>query len=152
MKKAFVLILVLILLCGAALAEVPHLSGQLFDSAKGAVNCLASGAYDRLAAELPVADAGEWADFAADFADLSGAQTQYAVAFWRGGSWYVAVPIREPANERVETLVLSSADGKHVDGYRRAPWGKVQSAYRGSDYLYWNQEYTGGGAMLMADE
>ena len=70
MKKFLccILIVVLAAMSVAALAEVPSLSESLFKYAKGALTCLASGAYDKVVTSLPFSDvspsADEWRSFA----------------------------------------------------------------------------------------
>ena len=153
-KRIAMLLAAAILLCGCALAEVPKLSGKLFDGAKKAVTYLSSGAYERLVTDLPYSgtapSAAEWERFAGSFSSLSGAQTRYAVAYWNGGSWCVAVPLRAPDSDGVETLVLTSGDGSSFNGYRCVAWGRVRAEGAKSDYCYWNEEYAGA-SMLMAD-
>ena len=122
--------------------------------AKKAVAYLSSGAYERLVTDLPYSgtapSAAEWERFAGSFSSLSGAQTRYAVAYWNGGSWCVAVPLRAPDSDGVETLVLTSGDGSSFNGYRCVAWGRVRAECAKSDYCYWNEEYAGA-SMLMAD-
>ena len=150
MKKILCLALaglLLLGLCGAALA-VPKLSETLFDYAKATLTCLAAGSYDKIVTNLPFSDvspsADEWARFAnGNFSALNGTepQTRYAVAYWTGRVWKVAVPVSEPDNSGVETLVLSSEDGSSFNGYGCMSWGDVEKEYQSSDYVNWNREY-----------
>lgn len=155
MKKMIALMLALLMLGASALADVPKLSDRLFTRAKEALVCLSSGEYERLVTGLPFSDAApsasEWERFAGNFSDLSGVQSDYAVAYWRGESWFVAVPVHTPSDADVEVLVLTSGDGDAFNGYRYSTWGKVQKEYRDSDFVRWNEEYLGGNAMVMAD-
>ena len=149
MKKIICCTLVAILLLTAtALAEVPSLSENMFNYAKGTLNCLASGAYDKIVTSVPFSgvspSADEWAGFAqGGFTDLTGSspQTKYAVAYWTGSSWKIAVPVSEPSSGSVETLVLISEDGQSVTGYGCSSWSQVCSEYDSSSYVSWNSEY-----------
>lgn len=150
MKKAasLILIIVLILSCAGAFAEVPSLDDQLFGYAKDAVSYLASGAYEKLVTSLPFSDvspsADEWQSFAqGNFSTLSGASPQqtYAVAYWTGSCWKIAVPVFEPSSDSVEALILVSSDGTSFSGYGYSNWGSVSSEYQSADYVQWNQEY-----------
>ena len=155
MKKLICVLLVLSLMGSVALADAPRLSDDLFTSAKLAVGYLASGAYEKLVTLLPFSDvapsASEWERFAANYSDLSNAQSEYAVAYWTGNYWVVAVPIQEPASGDVEALVLGSEDGSSFIGYRYATWSQVESGYNSSDRVLWNVEYVGGTPTVVAD-
>lgn len=155
MKKALCLAVVILLIGAVALADVPQLSDNLFSSAKQAVGYLASGEYERLVTLLPFSDvapsAQEWESFAGNYADLSNVQSDYAVGFWTGGMWVVAVPIQAPENGDVEVLALSSEDGSSFTGYRYATWSQVESACNGSDRVVWNVEYIAGTPTLLMD-
>ena len=74
MKKALCAVLALLWIGAAALAGAPKLSGNLFDSAKQALVCLAAGDYEGLAGSLPFSgdapDASDWKRLAKKFADL----------------------------------------------------------------------------------
>lgn len=155
-KRMCAALAVCLLLCGAmALAEAPDLSDSLFSSAKQAVGYLASGEYERLVTLLPFSDvapgASEWASFAGNYADLSDPQSDYAVAFWTGNIWVLAVPIQVPDSGEVEVLALSSEDGSTFNGYRYGTWSQVESAYATSERVLWNKEYVGGTPTLIAD-
>ena len=149
MKKIICCTLVaILLLTAAALAEVPSLSENMFNYAKGTLSCLASGAYDKIVTSVPFSgvspSADEWAGFAqGGFTDLTGSspQTKYAVAYWTGSSWKIAVPVSEPSSGSVETLVLISEDGQSVTGYGCSSWSQVCSEYESSSYVSWNAEY-----------
>ena len=149
MKKIVCITLVAIILAmTAALAEVPSLSENMFKYAKGTLSCLASGAYDKIVTSVPFSgvspSADEWAGFAqGGFTDLVGSnpQTKYAVAYWTGSSWKIAVPVSEPSSGSVETLVLISEDGQSVTGYGCSSWSQVSGEYGSSNYVCWNSEY-----------
>ena len=152
MKRILCCAVIAVLLVAAAapaLADVPALNAQMFDYAKAALYCLAIGDYDRVVTGLPFSglspSADEWRSFAQGaFTTLSGStpQTQYAVAYWTGRFWRVAVPVSEPSSDAVETLVLSSEDGSTFTGYAFATWGAVRGEYQGADYVSWNEEYS----------
>lgn len=149
MKKILCSVLVaVLLLTAAASAEVPSLSESLFKCAKGTLTALASGSYDKIVTSVPFSgvspSADEWENFArGSFSDLTGSspQTKYAVAYWNGSIWKVAVPVSEPSSGSVETLVLLSEDGETVTGYACNSWSRVQGEYESSSYVKWNSEY-----------
>ena len=150
------LLIALMLFSAAANAEVISLSDKLFKYAKAALSCLAAGDYDQVVTSLPFSDlspsADEWQNFAEyGFTTLSGAmpQQQYAVAYWSGDCWKVAVPVTEPCNEWVEALVLVSEDGQNFCGYGCASWGQVSSEYQFAEYVRWNEEYFGGTSAII---
>lgn len=157
MKRFVSCMLVLALLCcAAALAEVPKLGEGMFKYAKNTLSCLAGGAYDKIVTAVPFSDvspsADEWAGFAEGaFSDLTGStpQKKYAVAYWTGEVWKIAVPVSEPSNADVEALVLFSEDGKTFSGYSYATWGKVEKAYREAEYVQWNDEYNGSTSVVI---
>lgn len=151
MKKFLSCLLIAAVLLGCACcahAEVPALSESLFKYAKGALTCLASGEYDKVVTTLPFSDispsADEWRSFAqGSFSSLTGSspQTKYAVAYWTGRFWQVAVPVSEPSSGGVESLVLTSEDGRTFIGYGCSTWKKIQAGYESSSYVSWNKEY-----------
>lgn len=154
MKKCICAALVLMLIGASALAA-PQLSDSLFSSAKQAVGYLASGEYERLVTLLPFSgmapSASEWEGFAASYSSLSGVQSDYAVAFYTGSFWVVAVPLHEPSDGSVEVLALSSEDGVSFNGYHYGTWSQVESACQSSDHVVWNEEYVGGTPTVVAD-
>lgn len=155
MKKCLCIALICLVIGASALAAVPQLSSSLFSSAKQALVYLASGEYERLVTLLPFSgvapSAAEWERFAANFSDLSAVQTDYAVAFWMGSVWAVAVPVQPPENGAVEALVLGSDDGSTFSGYAYDTWSHVQSLYSQSDSIIWNDEYVSGAPTIVAD-
>jgi len=155
MKKLLCLTLVILLIGTTALAGAPKLSDSLFGSAKKAVGYLASGEYERLVTLLPFSDvapsASEWERFADNYSNRSHIQSDYAVAFWTGSIWVVAVPLQVPDSGSVEVLALSSEDGDSFNGYRYATWSQIEKAYSGSDRVLWNREYVGDAATIVAD-
>ena len=154
MKKILCLALVMLFIGSAALA-VPQISNSLFSSAKQALGYLASGEYERLVTLLPFSgvspSAAEWQSFAGNFSNLSSVQSDYAVAYWTGSVWVLAVPAQVPDDGSVETLVLGSEDGNTFIGYRYTTWGRIESECANSDYVVWNQEYLGGSPTVVAD-
>lgn len=156
MKRFFSLILIAaVLFCTAAQAEVPSLSEKLFKYAKTALACLASGEYDKVVTNLPFSDispsADEWRSFAqGSFSALSSKpQSKYAVAYWTGRAWKIAVPVAEPASENIETLVLVSEDGSSFSGYGCTDWGKIKGEYQNSSYVFWNDEYNASTSVII---
>ena len=155
MKKLLCVLVALLLIGTTALAGAPTLSDSLFGSAKKAVGYLASGEYERLVTLLPFSDvspsASEWERFADNFEDMSHIQSDYAVAFWTGSIWVVAVPLQVPDSGSVEVLALSSEDGSTFNGYRYATWKQVEKALGDSSRVVWNREYVGDSATVVAD-
>lgn len=157
-RKMLVFIAALLILsCSAAFADVPQISSGLMDNAKQALVYLSSGEYERLVTLLPFSDvspsATEWQSFAeGNFSSLTGGvQTEYAVAYWTGSIWKIAVPVSEPSAENVETLVLTSSDGQTFSGYRYSTWGDVQGEYPYASYVVWDREYIGSVPVITAD-
>ncbi len=148
---------VLLIMCASALAEVPQFHNPLFSDGKNALVYLASGEYERLTTLLPFSngspEASEWQDFAQNnFTTLAnGVQTDYSVAYWDGSNWNLAIPVSEPNDDSVETLVLISADGTAFDDYRYATWGDVRRGYESADYAIWNREYVSGNPVVTSD-
>ena len=156
MKRALIIALVACLIGSCAFASgAPQLNSGLIAVAKQAVGYLASGEYERLVTLLPFSDvapsASEWESFAANYSDLSHVQSDYAVAYWTGNYWVVAVPIQVPDSGSVEALVLGSEDGSSFIGYRYATWSQVESGYNASNRVLWNKEYVKGTPTVVAD-
>ena len=150
MKKIIcgILIAAMLLCAGIASAETPAPSNALFTHITNAANLLAAGAYDRVVASVPFADAApsadEWRNFAeGSFSTLAGStpQNRYIVLYWSGSVWKIAMPIQEPAGDNVEVLVLSSEDGESFIGYGCALWGNIRREYESSSYVKWTEEY-----------
>lgn len=155
--KRMICALLVLLLVGAPVAHagVPQLSGRLIPAAKQAAVCMASGDYAGMAAALPFAgtgpDASEWKKFANSYSFSGRAQTEYAVAFWSGDSWAVAVPLQVPDSGGVEVLVLLSRDGAGFSGYRHATWSQVDAGIHASDHVIWDREYVSAAPQVFAD-
>ncbi|MEE1200648.1 MAG: hypothetical protein U0L09_08345 [Christensenellales bacterium] len=149
MKRFILLTLIVFTLCAftTAFAEVPQLSDTLMSDAKQAIVYMVSGEYERLVTLFPFSgvspSASEWESFfTGNFDSVSDkAQTDYAVAYWTGYAWEIAVPVDVPSDENVETLVLSSSDGVSFSAYRFSKWGDVKEKYESAEYLNWKDEY-----------
>jgi len=150
MKKILccILLAAMLLSCTCAVAEVPSLSESLFKYAKKAITALADGDYEKVVTGLPFSDvspsAEEWRNLAeGSFSALAGSspQTKYAVAYWTGNVWKVAVPVATPSSGSIETLVLVSEDGATFTGYGCSSWKKIESESQSSSYVSWNDEY-----------
>ena len=146
MKKTLIILLAVItavLWMTSACAE--KFSGDLFEYAKNGLNAMAAGKYEPMVSKLPFTDASpsasEWAKFAKCYSDLSDVQTKYAVAYWNGVCWNVAIPISEPDDGKVEVFILTSNDGKAFSGYRYTTWSQVVNEYSVSSKVYWDEEY-----------
>ena len=155
MKKLICALLIAMLAASPALAaDAPQLSGGLIGAAKRAAVYLAAGEFDRMA-ELPFSegtpDADGWRDFANRFSFTGRAQAEYAVAYWVGDAWHIAVPLEVPENGAVETLMLLSVDGERITGCRRSYWGEVESELAGSDHITWDREYVGSAPKVFVD-
>jgi len=155
MKRVLCVVIACLLIGTSALAGAPKLSDSLFGCAKQAVGYLASGEYERLVTLLPFSDiapsASEWERFADNYSNLHSIQSEYAVAFWSGSVWVVAVPLQVPDHGSVEVLALSSEDGSTFNGYRYATWSQIENAYSKSSRVQWNREYVGDSATVEAD-
>lgn len=156
MKKILILLLIAVMLMTNAFAEVISLSDQLFMHAKSALSLLAAGNYDQVVTSIPFSGFApgpdEWRSLTEfSFTTLKGSlpQQQYAVAYWIGNSWKVAVPVSEPNSDWVETLVLVSQDGLSFSGYGCSSWGQVSMEYQMAEYVRWNQEYFGGTSAII---
>ena len=154
MKKWLACMVALALLCAFALAEgVPGISNDLFSDAKEALSLLSYGEYQKVADLLGLGEAADWETFAGEFKTLDSGtvQREVSVAWWTGNAWLLAVPVSEPKSAGVEAIVFTSADGSAFSGYQRSDWGSVQSAYAGSSYVTWNEEYVAGTPVVIAD-
>jgi len=155
MKKTLLALLALLLAGSVALAGTPKLSSSLFDSAKDALLDLAAGDYEDLRDGMPFSgeapDIDWWSALAEAYNDLSDVQTDYAVAFWTGGIWVLAVPVQPPSNGSVEAIAFSSEDGSSFKACRYATWEQVEDAYSDSSRVIWDKEYVGGSATVVAD-
>ncbi len=159
MKRAISLLLVVLLMAStAALAsEIPQINGGLFVCAKQALVHLVSGEYERLVTLLPFSDvspsAAEWQSFVeGNFTTLpDAAQTKYSVAYWTGNVWKLAIPVSEPVNDSIETLVLTSPDGTAFSGYGYCTWAEVKGEYLFASYVTWNEEYLGTDPVIAID-
>jgi len=157
MKRLAAAFLLLLILIGSvdAYAEVPQLSENLLTCAKQALVYLSSGEYERLVTLLPFSGvapaASEWESFATgNFTTLDdGVQTEYAVAYWTGSAWKVAVPVDEPSEGGVETMVLTSGDGSTFSGYGFSSWSKVKTEYENASYVTWKREYMESAPMIL---
>ena len=160
MKRRLSLCLVLLLaVCLSAFADgVPALSDALFDQAKEVLTRLSYGDYESIpgllswSGEAPGAAA--WEALAGRFHTLDNGtvQREVSVAFWWDEGWHIAVPVMPPSSDQVEALVLTSADGQRFNSAARAQWGRVSSAYEGSDQVFWNEEYLGGVPIIVGDD
>lgn len=138
-------------------AEAPGLSEKMFRHAKEALAYLASGEFDKAVTSLPFSDispsADEWRNFAqGSFSALIGSapQSKYAVAYWNGRAWIIAVPVSEPNSGSIETLILSSEDGSTFTGYGCENWANVKREYESSPYVVWDKEYNASTSVIVA--
>lgn len=155
MRRIICIVLCVLSIATLALADTPRLSDSLFTSAKKAVKYLSANEFDLLETKLPFGSASpsadQWESFSGQFSHLDHVQTDYAVAFWAGSSWVIAVPVQIPDSGSVEVLAFSSKDGAVFDDYRRAKWSQVEKAVNDSGRVIWNKEYVGDSATIEAD-
>ena len=150
MKKIAVLLISLLLIAALSASAVATLSDSVFVYAKGALAALAAGDFNKLVTKLPFSgvspSAKEWQGFAQNsFSDLIGSkpQTKYAVGYWTGSIWKIAVPLETPDSAAVETFVLASEDGETFTGYGSAAWGDIRAEFQNAAYVAWDEEYNG---------
>lgn len=154
---AIALVIALVALAAVAYADMPKLSDNMIKYAKNALTALESGAYDKLVTSLPFSgispSANEWEKFAkGSFTQLSSVQTTYAVAYWTGNAWKIAVPLAEPSSDSVEVFVLSSEDGSSFSGYACTKWSSTYKECSGARYVVWDKEYSAStSAVIEAD-
>lgn len=160
MRRALIIVLVLISVFSsmAHASEIPQISEELFLLSKQALADLASGSYEHIAKSLPFSEkaptAADWQSFAeASFPSLIGAavQTDYAVAYWNGLSWNLAIPVSEPNHDTLETLILTSADGNTFTSYGSSTWAEVKGEYLFASYVVWNKEYIESAPIIAID-
>jgi len=153
--KKLLMILLAVMLAALPAHAAPQLSDRLFSVAKRAAECLMAGDFDRLAEDMPFSGeapgAEEWASFAGNYSGAGHAQQKYAVGYWTGGGWRIAVPIETPDSPDVEVLLLNSDDGATFSGYRYAEWGQVEREYEASDHVVWSSEYVPAAPQVFAD-
>ena len=158
-KLIYILIIAILAMCVPAQAAVPTLSENLYACAKQAVGFLAAGAYEKVVTTLPFSgispSASEWKNFAeGSFTTLVGALPQqiYAVSYWAGNCWKIAVPVFDPIADNIETLELISTDGETFAGYGFAYWGQVVAAYQASPYVDWNEEFISSTSVIIEND
>lgn len=152
-------ILAALLACFGAQAEgsaVPALDEQLFADAKAALVYFEAGDYDSAAQILQFADAEELGRFIeGNYLTLgAGVQTEVSVAWWNGSAWNLGVPLYEPADPFVESLVLTTHedDGAAFCGYMYAMWSEIEAWIAECDYVVWNQEYTDDASFVIYED
>ena len=157
-RKLAILLAALMLLSAAACAEMPSdISEALFVAVKQAVVDMANGDFEQAACDLTFSEIGPAAEdlqtFASGFTMLSSdtVQSEICVAYWSNDGWMLAVPVMEPIDGEVETMVFSSLDGKTLGGCCLILWSEVEAAYDISEYVLWNQEYIPAQLIIIAD-
>ena len=153
------IVLAVVLALTASATAAPKLSGKAFTYAKGALVALADGDFDKVVTHLPFSgvspSASEWKNFAKNAFDHlvgSSPQTTYAVAYWTGSVWKIAVPVSTPNNPAVETFVLTSEDGERFMGYGCTTWSSVVSEYQNASHVTWNDEYSGSTSAIIESD
>ena len=134
--KRLICLMLAALMCGMPTLAAPQLTDELRQAAGTALSYLASGEYERLVTLLPFSGiapgAAEWERFARNYESIE--QTgRDAVAYWKNGSWVIAVPTKDPKADDAEALMLLSEDGKSFTGYRYATWTQVAREFADSD-------------------
>lgn len=152
------------LLCAALLAAFPiiasakNLDEALFKDGKEALTLISYGEYqkalDKLNFTEPPAESDfeDFVCFELDSVLTQMVQTDVAVCYHKGKKLYLAIPVEEPVSRDVETLVLSSSDGKQFDGYKSASWGDVMKLVKQDDAAQWNLPYDPGTLVVVPDE
>ena len=129
---------------------VPELDPLLFLRAKEALVLFDAGDFEGASALLGFEDPAELKKFmTGNFPTLGGGadqpavQTIVSVACWTGNMWMLAVPLYEPAETGIDTLVLTinPEDSTRFSGYMYAQWGDVELHLAQCDYVLWNEEY-----------
>ena len=151
-------------LCAALFAMTPlvvsakALDSKLFDQAKDALTLISYGEYqkalDKLNFKNPP-DAADFEDFVCfelDSVLTQAVQTDVAVSFQKGKKVYLAIPVEEPSSRDVETMVLSSSDGKQFDGYASDTWEDVMKQVRRDKAAVWDEAYDPGTLVVVPDE
>jgi hypothetical protein len=156
MKKIICLVLGALLIALPALAA-PKLDDGLFDRGKEVMNLTSYGEFDRAFETGGFAD-GTAEDFASymqdNFYDLFNGTVQQdvAVCYYDGTTWTLAIPVLNPTDDSVETLMLTAADGKHFDGYACASWGDAVSAAESAEDAVWSGDYQPNPVIVEPDE
>lgn len=160
MKRITTLVLIAIFAFSATAyaSAIPQISEELFILSKQTLTCLSTGAYDCIVEILPFSEpspsAPDWRSFAeTSFAALIGStvQTDYAVAYWDGLFWNFAVPVFEPIEDTIETLILTSPDGVTFSGYSASTWAEVKGQYLFASYVVWDKEYIESAPIIAID-
>ena len=142
-----------LLLGGAALARPDD---ELFETGKKALGLLSYGEYDNAikALGLPDITADDLkAQMEKDFSLLfqGTVQTKVAVMFREDRDWYLAIPVADPADDRVETIVYALGDGSGFVSISASRWGDVAARLDESPEFVWNEEYLPSAPVLMSD-
>ena len=148
MKKLFAILIIVAALLSSMSAyagEVSTPGEQMFNDAKKSLAYFEACDYKNAALLLKFADAEELEKFiSGNYLTFgAGVQTDVSVAWWNGSTWELAVPLYEPADPMVETLVLTldANDNAAFCGYSYALWGEIEAWIAECDYVIWNQEY-----------
>ena len=143
-KQLLALLIAAIMVFGPLAAAAPQLSDSLVSAAMEAAGCLVSGEYERLVTVLPFSgvspSAEEWERFARGFSSAGPAWADDAMAYWKGGSWRIAVPIQLPDSGDVEALLLQSEDGQTITGYKHTTWAQVIEDAQSGEMASWDGE------------
>lgn len=156
--KKLILIAVMLAVFGACCANaeggIITMNDMLFSDAKQALRLFEEGDFEGAAEVLGFGTADEFEKFIGGnyrtFGDEP-VQTTVAVAWWNGKSWIMAVPLHEPCDPDVETLVLAtdSIDCSTFCGYTFSTWGDVEAKLAQADYILWNEEYVDTKSMII---
>lgn len=127
----------------------------LFEKGKNAMGLLSYGEYGKAIETLGMSvSAGELKEqMEKDFSMLlrGTVQTKVAVMFREDREWYLAIPVSDPGEDRVETLVYSLGDGSGFTGIQKSTWGDVRARLDESPEYVWNEEYQPASPVLMSD-
>ena len=153
-KKIAALALCAALMLGGMALARPN--DELFEKGKKALGLLSYGEYDKAIKALGLKDvsASELkTQMEKDFSLLfqGTVQTDVAVMFREDRDWYLAIPVADPTDDRVETIVYALGDGGGFQSISSSRWGDVADRLDESPEFVWNEEYLPSAPVLMSD-
>jgi len=145
--KRFACLFIITVLCFSsaayALGGVNDIDAQLFMTAKYCVSLIGMGNFERAANILGFVNEEELQTMVS----VTGVklddtiQTKVSVAYTQDNIWKIAVPMHEPKDENVVTMVFISENGSEISDCGMMMWQQVVEEYQNSDYVIWNEEY-----------
>ena len=147
MKKLIAVMLAFMLLCMYAGAELIMPDDFTFQNAKNALSCAAGRRYSEVSAILGRDVSGQLEtllETGAPEVYQHGVQTEVAVAWLEGHTWYLAIPLAAPEYNAQNTLVYTLDQNGGFSGVQLLRWHEVESRYKPSVQVVWNTEYNPG--------